>query len=63
LSVSTATEVACLATISGWRIGSFNTNVTNRIRSVTAPMAGINENGSRNGLPSRNSRDPSGLKG
>ena len=44
-------------------MGSFNTNVTNRIRSVTAPMAGISEKGSRKGLSSRNSRLPSGLNG
>ena len=63
MPVSTATDVACLATISGWRMGSFSTKVTKRMRSVTAPMAGISENGSRNGLPSRNSRVPSGLNG
>jgi hypothetical protein len=63
LSVSTATEVACLATMSGWRIGSLSTKVTKRRRSVTAPIAGINENGSMNGLSSRNSREPSGLNG
>ena len=54
-------DVACLATSTGWRTGSFSTNVTNLSRSVTAPSAGISEKGSMNGLPSRNSRVPSGL--
>ena len=48
---------------SPWRTGSLITNVTNRSRLVTAPSAGISENGSRNGLSSRNSRLPSGLNG
>ena len=61
--MSTAVEVACLATSTGFLIGSFSTNVTNLSRRVTAPSAGISENGSRNGLPSRNSRVPSGLYG
>jgi hypothetical protein len=61
--VSTAVEVACLASSSGLRTGIFTTNVTNRIRLVTAPSAGISENGSRKGLSSRNSRVPSGLYG
>ena len=61
--MSTAVDVACLATSTGWRTGSFSTNVMNRIRSVTTPRAGMSENGSRNGLSSRNSRLPSGLNG
>ena len=61
LSVITATEVACLATSTGWRMGSFTTKVVKRSVSVTAPMAGMRLNGSRNGLPSRNSRFPSGV--
>ena len=61
--MSTAVELTCLAIRTGWRIGSLTTKVTKRIRSVTAPMAGTSENGSRNGLSSRNSRDPSGLNG
>lgn len=44
-------------------MGSFSTKVVKRRRSVTAPMAGINENGSMNGLSSRNSRLWSGEKG
>ncbi len=59
----TATDAACLATSTGLRIGSFTTKVVNRSRSVTAPMAGISENGSMNGLSSRNSRLPSGVYG
>jgi len=39
-SVSTATDDACLATITGWRMGSFTTNVTNRSVVVTAPGPG-----------------------
>ena len=61
--MSTATDDACLATRTGLRTGSFSTNVTNLSRLVTAPSAGISENGSRNGLSSRNSRLPSGLNG
>ena len=61
--VITATEVACLATSSGWRMGSLSTKVMNRIRLVTAPIAGISENGSMKGLSSRNSREWSGEKG
>ena len=61
--MSTATDAACLATITGWRMGSFTTNVTNRSVVVTAPRAGMRLKGSRNGLSSRNSRDPSGLNG
>ena len=61
--MSTAVELTCLATSTGWRMGSLITKVTKRRRSVTAPMAGISENGSRKGLSSRNSRVPSGLKG
>ena len=56
-------DVACLATSTGLRTGSLSTNVTNRRRLVTAPSAGISENGSRKGLSSRNSRLPSGLNG
>ncbi len=52
-----------MATSTGWRTGSLSTKVTNRSRLVTAPSAGISENGSRNGLSSRNSRVPSGLNG
>jgi hypothetical protein len=61
--VSTATEVACLAVSTGSRTGSLRTNVVNRSRDVTAPSAGISAKGSMNGLSSRNSRLPSGLKG
>ena len=61
--VSTAVDVACLATSTGSRTGSLRTNVTNLSRLVTAPSAGISENGSRKGLSSRNSRLPSGLNG
>ena len=63
LSVSTAVELTCLAMSTGWRIGSLMTKVTKRRRSVSAPMAGMSEKGSRKGLSSRNSRDPSGLNG
>ena len=56
-------ELTCLATSTGCRMGSLTTKVTKRSRSVTAPMAGINEKGSKKGLSSRNSRVPSGLKG
>ncbi len=63
LPESTAALEASLATCNGWRIGSFNTDTVNRSRSVTMPSAEISANGSRNGLPSRNSREPSGLKG
>jgi hypothetical protein len=59
--VSHAVEVACLAVSTGFRIGAFRTKVTNRKVEVTAPSAGIRENGSRNGLSSRNSRPPSGV--
>ena len=61
--MSTAVELTCLVMRTGWRMGSLMTNVTKRRRSVTAPMAGMSENGSRKGLSSRNSRVPSGLKG
>ena len=61
--MSTATEVACLATSTGWRTGSLITKVTKRSLVVIAPSAGISENGSRKGLSSRNSRLPSGLNG
>jgi hypothetical protein len=44
-------------------MGTLMTKVVNRIRLVTAPRAGMSENGSRNGLSSRNSRLPSGLYG
>jgi hypothetical protein len=63
LFVSTAVELTCLATRTGWRTGSFRTKVTKRIRSVTLPSAGMREKGSKKGLPSRNSLVPSGLKG
>jgi hypothetical protein len=59
----TATDVACLATITGWRMGSLTTNVTNRSRSVATPSAGMSVNGSRKGFSSRNSREPSELYG
>ena len=61
--MSTAVEVACLAVSTGSRTGSLSTNVTKRSLPVTAPSAGISENGSRKGLSSRNSRLPSGLNG
>ncbi len=61
LPVSTATELTDLATSTGWRIGSLTTKVVKRSRSVTAPSAGISENGSMKGLSSRNSRSPSGV--
>ena len=61
--MSTAVEVACLAVSTGSRTGSLSTKVTKRSRLVTAPSAGISENGSRKGLSSRNSRLPSGLNG
>ncbi len=38
------------ATSNGWRMGSFSTMVRNRTRSVTAAMAGMATNGSRNGV-------------
>ena len=63
MPVSTAVEVACLASSTGLRMGILTTNVVNRIRLVTAPRKGMSENGSTNGLPSRNSRVPSGLYG
>ena len=44
-------------------MGSFTTNVVKRSVSVTAPIAGMSENGSMNGLSSRNSRLPSGVYG
>jgi hypothetical protein len=59
--VMTATDATDFATSTGWRIGSLTTNVVKRRRLVTAPIAGINENGSMKGLPSRNSRLPSGV--
>ena len=59
----TATEVACLATNKGCRVGSFRTKVMNRRCSVTTPSAGMSENGSMNGLSSRNSRLWSGENG
>ena len=61
--MSTATEDACLATSTGWRMGSFTTKVTKRSVLVTAPRAGMSEKGSMKGLSSRNSREPSGLNG
>ena len=61
--VSTAVELTCLVMSTGWRIGSLITKVTKRRRSVTAPMAGMSEKGSKKGLSSRNSRVPSGLNG
>ena len=61
--VSTAVELTCLVMSTGWRIGSLITNVTKRRLSVSAPMAGMSENGSKKGLSSRNSLVPSGLKG
>ena len=63
MSVITATEVACLATSSGCRMGSLSTKVMKRILEVTAPMAGMSEKGSMNGLSSRNSRVWSGENG
>ena len=59
----TAALDTCLAVSTGWRIGSFSTDTVKRIRSVTVPSTAISWNGSRNGFPSRNSRDPSGLNG
>ena len=44
-------------------MGSLRTKVMKRRRSVTAPMAGIRENGSMKGLSSRNSRVWSGENG
>ena len=61
--MSTAVDVACLATSTGFRTGSLTTNVTKRRRVVTAPSAGMSEKGSRKGLSSRNSRLPSGVNG
>ena len=61
--MSTAVDVACLATSTGLRTGTLRTKVTKRRRVVTAPSAGMSENGSRKGLSSRNSRLPSGLNG
>ena len=63
MPVSTAVEVTCLATSTGWRTGSLSTKVMNRRRLVTLPRNGMSEKGSRNGLSSRNSRVPSGLNG
>lgn len=59
--VITATDAACFATSTGCRIGSFTTKVWKRRRWVTIPSAGMSENGSMNGLSSRNWRLPSGV--
>ena len=59
----TATDAACFATSTGWRIASFTTNVLNRSREVTAASAGMSTNGSMNGLSCRNSRFPSAVYG
>ena len=61
--MSTAVDAACLATSTGWRTVSLSTETTKRMRSVTAPMAGMIENGSRNGLSSMKLRSPSGVYG
>ena len=61
--MSTATDVASFASITGWRIGILSTKVWNSMRSVATPIAAIAVIGSRNGLFSRNSRVPSGLYG
>ena len=58
---STATDAACFATSTHPRTGSFTTKVEKRSLVVTAAIAGISVNGSRIGLPSRNSRLPSAL--
>jgi len=55
------TEAADFATRTGRRTGSLSTKVVKRIRSVTAPIAGISENGSMKGLSSRKLRSPSGV--
>ena len=61
LLLSTARLESCLATIAGWRIGSFTTEVVMRIFVVTAATAAIAMNTSRKGTPSRKSRLPSSL--
>jgi hypothetical protein len=61
LSLSTATEAACLAASTGWRIGSLSTKVLKRMVEVTAASAPISVKGSMKGLSSRNSRLPSGV--
>ena len=61
--VMTATDAACFATSTGWRIGSFTTKVVKRSRSFTAPSAAIRTNGSMNGRPPRKWRFPSGCTG
>ena len=59
----TATEVASLAVITGWRTGSFITDVTNWTRVVTMPSALISVKGSMKDFCSRNSRVPLPLYG
>ena len=63
LSISHASEPACLATSAGGRIGSLTTNVVNRSVVVTIPSAAVSTNASMNALSSRNSRLPSGVYG
>jgi hypothetical protein len=61
--VSAATEEASFATITGLRMGSFRTHGTNMTRVVTAPIAGMTVNASRNGLSSKCPRVPPSLYG
>ncbi|SKU18276.1 Uncharacterised protein [Mycobacteroides abscessus subsp. abscessus] len=63
LPVNAAMEEACLATSAGGRIGSLRTKMLNRSVEVTAPRAAVRVSASINGLPSRNSRFPSGVYG
>ena len=60
---SAAIDATCFATSSGLRSGSFTTLVRNVIRSVTAAIAGMATNGSRNGVSGAHHRSPPSLKG
>jgi hypothetical protein len=56
--VKTWSELTCLATSTGSRIGSFRTPVWNSIRSVTTDIAAKSWKGSMKGEPSRKERSP-----
>ena len=61
--VEIATDATDFATSTGERIGSFITNVANRIFEVTAPIAGTSVKGSMKGLSSRKPRSPVSVYG
>ena len=52
-------DESCFATSNGSRMASFTTFVTNPIREVTAAIAEIATNGSRNGVSGAQKREPS----